>query len=77
MLHLWGSDDDDPPECDGTNSDGSPLLVPSEYLVPGSLEIALQNVQITSPAERDTLLLMDPDLDNEDMEEPMEGNSNE
>ena len=49
-------EDEDQPECDGTSADGSPLLIPHEYLAPGILELAVQIMSVPLPA---SLLLSD------------------
>ena len=58
------SEDEDSPQGDGFLEDGSTLLVPSEYLAPGGLEI-LQTIEPTTPAERQSLLLQDPEFSEE------------
>lgn len=62
------SEDEDSPEDDGTDIDGSPMLLPRKYLAPELLEIAVQSFHNYSPAERDSLLLTDSDLNAEDSE---------
>ena len=42
------SEDEDSPQGNGFLEDGSTLLVPSEYLAPGGLEI-LQTIEPTTP----------------------------
>ena len=58
------SEDKDSPQGDGFLEDGSTLLVPSECLAPGGLEI-LQTLEPTTPAERQSLLLQDPEFSEE------------
>ena len=58
------SEDEDSPQGDGFLEDGSTLLVASEYLAPGGLEI-LQTIQPTTPALRQSLLLQDLEFSEE------------
>ena len=56
------SDDDDQAEGDGTQSDGCQVLVDAQVLGPESGPVMSLVLNSTSPAARDSMLLLDPDL---------------
>ena len=62
MLNLDGeSEDNDEPLGDGTQLDGCQLLLKSEVLALNSGALSL-SLFTPSPAERDSILLLDPEL---------------
>ena len=71
-LEAESEDEDSGPEYDGPDADGSP----DEYLTPSGLELVLQSLDVPSPAERDSLLLTESDLD-EGFAESNEGSEEE
>ena len=60
------SEDSDVPEGDGTDCDGSAVLVPSEYLDSEAMQIIANGIDGSSPAERDSLLLTDSEQSSSD-----------
>lgn len=60
LLSNLESEDDNSPEGDGTGADGSPMLIPSEYLVPdGTTPSSNPRFSFTC---RESLLLPDAEL---------------
>ena len=57
------SDDGEEVQGDGTLADGSQLLLDAEVLAPDSAALISLALNSPSPAERDSMLLLDPDLD--------------
>ena len=63
------SDDEEfPPESDFYNVDGTQLLIDSDMLLTASTQLLAQSVDYPDPAERDSLLLFDTDLNHDDSE---------
>lgn len=56
------SEDDDEPQGDGTQPDGSQVLLDTEALGPDSGALIALVLNTPSPAERDSMLLLDPEL---------------
>ena len=57
------SEDDDEPQGDGTQSDGSQMLLDAQVLGPDSGALIALTLNTPSPAERDSMLLLDPELE--------------
>ena len=56
------SEDEDEPEADGSRPDGSQVLLDAEVLTPDSRALIALTLNSPSPAERDSILLLDPEL---------------
>ena len=62
MVDLDGeSMDEDEPMGDGVRSDGSQILFDAEVLAPDSGALISLTLNSPLPAERDSILLLDPD----------------
>ena len=63
FMDLDGeSEHEDKPEADGTRPDGSPVLLEAEVVTPDSGTLIALMLDSPSPAERDSMLLLDPEL---------------
>ena len=70
LVDLDGeSEDEDEPEADGSRPDGSQVLLDTEVLTtdaelltPDSGALIVLTLNSPSPAERDSILLLDPEL---------------
>ena len=51
------------------------MLVPAEYLTPGSMGSILHTIDVSTPAERKSLLLVDLDFSDENLKEATIGNA--
>ena len=56
------SEDEDEPEVNGSWPDGSQVLLDAEVLTPDSGALIALMLNSPSPAERDSILLLDPEL---------------
>jgi len=56
------SDDGDEAQGDGSQEDGSQILLDTEVLAPDSASLIALTLNSPSPAERDSMLLLDPEL---------------
>lgn len=62
------SDDGDEAQGDGSQEDGSQILLDTEVLAPDSASLIALTLNSPSPAERDSMLLLDPELNEPGME---------
>ena len=63
FVHLdEESKNEDEPEVDGSWPDGSQVLLEAEVLTPDSRALIAMTLNSPLPAERDSILLLDPEL---------------
>jgi len=60
------SDDGERRECDFVDEDCTHVLLPNSLLLPSSMAMFIDSLGDTTPAGRDSLLLLDPDLNEEE-----------
>jgi len=59
------SNDGEQRECDFVDEDGTHVLLPNLHLLPSSMAMFIDSLGDIPPAGRDSLLLLDPDLNEE------------
>ena len=67
-LGSENSDDGEQKECDFVDEDGTRILLSNAQLSPSSMAMFINSLGNLPPCDRDSLLLLDPDLNNDEEE---------